>query len=277
MTKNSTTRPTPLLHTDAFAKSEFSSTWIKDESANPSGTIKDRRNEMIIKEADRLKIDKLVLITAGNNGYSLAKLAHGTNIKVVCIVNKNIDNKILELLKKVSYQVIEVNLNEKILRPEEIVAFARERDDEVIWDVTNGYEDAYIPLFGEIFSELENVDYIVVPLGSGGIYIGAIQAAERFRKNVKIIGIGTQSTYHSTADKLSTPWTPYAKAIENYAKMGNPIFRLSEQEIKSAFQKYQHLTNLEPSSSVIFAAPDKFPFKKDDCIVFLNSGRSIIE
>lgn len=270
-------RPTPLTETRAFIKSGLSSAWIKDESLNPSGTIKDRRNENIIKEADRLKIDKLVLITAGNNGYSLAKLAHGTNIKVVCIVNKNIDNKVLETLRKVSYQVIELNLNEKILRPEEIVAFARERDDEVIWDVTNGYEDAYIPLFGEIFTELENVDYIVVPLGSGGIYIGAIQAVERFRKNVKVIGIGTQSTYHSEADKLSTPWTPYARAIENYAKMGNPVYRLSEQEIKSTFQKYQYLANLEPSSSVVFAAPEKFKFKKGDRVVFLNSGRSVIE
>lgn len=270
-------RPTPINSTDAFEKFGLPLSWIKDESTNPSGTIKDRRNEMIIKEADRLKIDKLVLITAGNNGYSLAKLAQGTNIKVVCIVNKNIDRRVFEILKEISYQVIEVNLNEKILRPEEIVAFARERDDEVIWDVTNGYEDAYIPLFGEIFSQVENVDYIVVPLGSGGIYIGAIQAAERFRKNVKIIGIGTQSTYHSTADKLSTPWTPYAKAIENYAKMGNPIYRLSEQEIKSIFQKHQHLARLEPSSSVVFAAPEKFNFKKTDYVVFLNSGRSIIE
>jgi cysteine synthase len=271
MTINNNFIPTPLFQTEALKEVGLKNAWIKDESANPSGTIKDRRNEMIIKEASRLKIDKLVLITAGNNGYSLAKLAKGTNIKVVCIVNRDLDKKIIKILKNISYQVIEVNLSQKILRPEEIIAFARERDDEVIWDVTNGYEDAYIPLFGEIFSQLKKVDYIVVPLGSGGIYMGAIQAVERFRKETKVIGIGVQSTYHSSADKLSTPWTPYAKAIENYTKLGHPIFRLSEQEIKS-FQKYQHLANLEPSSSVVFAAPEKFNFKKEDCVIFLNSG-----
>ena len=268
---------TPLISTDAFKKYNLSQTWIKDESVNLSGTIKDRRNKMILKEADRLKIDKLVIITSGNNGYSLAKFAKETNIKVVCVVNRTLNKEVLDILKKVSYQVIEVNLNEKILRPEEIIAFARERDDEVIWDVTNGYEDAYIPLFGEIFSELKKVDYIVVPLGSGGIYMGAIQAIERFRKNTTVIGVGTQSSYHSTADKLSTPWTPYAKAIENYTKVGHPVFRLTEQEIKSTFQKYQHLARTEPSSCVVFIAPEKFSFKKDDCIVFLNSGRLIVE
>ena len=70
---------------------------IKDEFSNTCGTIKDRRNSFILREANRMKVDKLVLITSGNNGYSLAKLAKNQklNIKVVAIVNTNLDVNIL--------------------------------------------------------------------------------------------------------------------------------------------------------------------------------------
>ena len=268
---------TPLIETKIFVDDGLSHVFIKDESKNRYGTIKDRRNAFIIKEASRLKVDKLVLITSGNNGYSLAKLALNTNIKVVCIINRSIDKKIVSLLHSVAYHVIELNLDEKILRPEEIIAFARERDDEVIWDVTNGYEDAYADVVGEIFSELKQVDYIVVPVGSGGIFIGFIQALERFRKDTKVIGIGTQSAFRSIADKLSTPWTPYARAIENHERMGHRTIRLSEQEIKAVFHKYQNIVPNEPSSSIVFAAPQKFEFKPSDVVVLINSGRLLME
>lgn len=270
------TNSTPLMESGLFAEYGLERAYIKDESINPYGTIKDRRNALIVKEADRLKVDKLVLITSGNNGYSLAKLAEPTAIKVVCVVNRSMDREVLSALRRVTYQVIELNLDEKILRPEEIVAFAREREDEVIWDVTNGYEEAYAPVVTEIFKELEKVDYIVVPVGSGGIFIGIVQTIERLRKPTKVIGIGTQSPYQSIADKLSTPWTPYAKAMENYNKLGHEVIRLDEREIKATFQKYQHIVATEPSSSVVFIAPQKFKFKKDDCVVFINSGRTLI-
>src|SRR3989344_8064333 len=108
-------------------------TYVFDESINKFGTIKDRKNEKVLEEALRLHVEKLVLITSGNNGYSLARLAKDTNIKIVCVVNRNLDNQIKEILKRVSYQVIELNLEQKILRPEEIISIARENDQEVIW------------------------------------------------------------------------------------------------------------------------------------------------
>jgi len=268
---------TPLIRSSVFAEKKLRNIFIKDESKNTYGTIKDRRNVLIINEANRLRVDKLVLITSGNNGYSLAKLAESTSIKVVCIVNRSLNKKILSLLRSVAYQVIELNLDEKILRPEEIISFARERDDEVIWDVTNGYEEAYAAVVSEIFSELETVDYIVVPLGSGGIFIGFVQALDRFRKKTKVIGIGAQSSFRSIADKLSTPWTPYAKAIENYEKNGHRVFRLDEKEIKSVFQKYQNVVPTEPSSAVVFAAPERIDFKQNETIVLVNSGRLTTE
>lgn len=252
------------------------SVYIKDENKNPFGTIKDRRNFYIFQEANRLKVDKLVLITSGNNGYSIAQFAKGSSIKVVCIVSRDLANDIKASLRKVAYQVIELNLEHKIMRPEELIAFAREKEDEVIWEVTNGYEENYQGVVDEIFKKIEPT-HIVVPVGSGGIYLGVIQAIERRGKNTKVIGIGVQNTTHSLADKLSTPWTPYAKALDHYQEAGHPIYRLNEQEIKDVYVKYRHIIPCEPSSAVIFAATQKHKFKKTDVVVFINSGKTTIQ
>jgi len=249
--------------------------FVKDESKNPSGTIKDRRNYNIFQEAHRLRVDKLVLITSGNNGYSLAQFTKHSSVKVVCIVSKDLPDEIKNALRQVAYQVIELNLDHKIMRPEELIAFAREKEDEVIWEVTNGYDEYYTPIIDEVFLETEP-DYIIVPVGSGGIFMGLMQGIERKNKHAKIIGIGVQNTILSFADKLSTPWTPYTKALEHYQQLGNPIYHLTESEVKNIYNLFKNVVTCEPSSSVVFAALQKHKFNQSDTVVFLNSGKALI-
>lgn len=268
---------TPLTENKNIEESfNISKVYIKDESQNPFGTIKDRRNYYIFQEANRLKVDKLVLITSGNNGYSLAQFAKGSSVKIVCIVDKSISQEIKERLEKIVYQVLELNLEHKILRPEELIAFSREKEDEVIWDVTNGYEENYNVIVDEIIDKIHPPDYIVIPIGSGGIFLGIAQGLERRGAKTKIVGIGSQNTNHSFADKLSTPWTPYSKALEHYEKNGHTILRLTEQEIREAYNKFKNITSCEPSSSVIFAALKKYHFRPTDTVVFLNSGKALL-
>jgi cysteine synthase len=260
---------TPLRRLNGGIFDQFTA-YIKDESFNRYGTVKDRRNRSILSDAMRLGVDKLVLITAGSNGYSLAKLA-GDDLKVVTIIDRSLPTSIKQKLEETVYQVIEINLQHKILRPEEVISFAREREDEVIWDVTNGYEDSY----ASIVAELRGLDpdYIVVPVGSGGVYVGIIEAVQRYKMKTKVIGIGVQNTLKSYADKLHTPWTPYAKVMSRFHHLGHPIYRLTESEVKEAWQQFQHTVELEPSSAVVFAAINKHHFKPTDSVVFLNSGR----
>ncbi len=254
------------------AKFDHFKAYIKDESVNPYGTIKDRRNKFVAEEALRLGVDKLAMITAGNNGYSLAKIT-GDKIKVTTIIDKTLSEDIKKQLNETAYQVIEVNLQHKILRPEELITIVREKDDEVIWDVTNGYEESYISIVGELRDC--NPDYIVVPIGSGGVYVGIIEGLNRYRLPTKVIGIGTQNTTSSFAGKLHTPWTPYTKIMTKFDAIGHKIYRLTEAEIKATWQQYQHVAKTEPSSAIIFDIMNKYKFKSDDTVVFLNTGRSI--
>lgn len=264
---------TPLISLSGY-DFEGISAYLKDESYNMYGTAKDRRNQFIVEEALRLGVDKLALITAGNNGYSLAKIA-GKDIRIVAIVDKQVSAQLKKLLAETVYQVIEVNLQHKILRPEEVIAFSRELEDEVIWDVTNGYEESYISIVAELRDF--NPDYIVVPIGSGGIYVGIVEGVKRYSLKTKVIGIGVQNTTNSFADKLHTPWTPYFKVMEKYNKLGHTIYRLTETEVKQMWKKYQHTSSLEPSSTVVFAAISLCNFQENDTVVFLNTGKLLLK
>jgi cysteine synthase len=254
------------------ATNPYTTFYIKDESANLHGTVKDRRNISLLTEADRLKVDKLVLITSGNNGWSLCQLAKPYGIKVVCIVDRELSPQIKDLLRSVAYQLIEVNLNHKILRPEEIVSFARETDEEVIWDVTNGYEAYYDVLAQEILHEVQP-STIVVPVGSGSLFVGMLMTLERLSPNTKLLGVGVQQTHHSMADKLNTPWTPYKKSLETAVQKGHSLIRLTEEDVKRIYTRFQHVVYCEPSSAVVFFALEHTRPRVGEITVLVNTGR----
>lgn len=267
---------TPLVRIDIDdSLCPVKTAWVKDESKNPFGTIKDRRSVKILREASRLRVDKLVLITSGNNGYSLSKFFDKSNnnySKIVCVVSRDISISTKNSLERLCYQLIELNLDHKILRPEELASFAREKEDEVIWDVTNGFEESYSGMIDEIFEEVIP-DYIIVPVGSGGIFMGVVEAIENKNEKTKVIGVGVQNTLHSFADKLSTPWSPYSKALDYYKDSGHFIYRLSESELKQVHDRFKNVIETEPSSSIVFSAINKHSFCPSDNIVFINSGK----
>ncbi len=252
----------------------FKNVFLKDESRNPYGTVRDRRNFHIVERARQLKVDKLVVMTSGTNGYSLAKFAAGSTIKIVSVINKNIPEYTKKVLRNTCYHVIELNLDYRTLRPEELIAFAREKDDEVIWDVTNGFEEFYEPIIPEILHTTKP-DYIVVCVGSGNVFIGIADALKKFNCHTKLIGVGVQNTSYSLADKLSTPWTPYTKALQAHAENGHSLYYLGEEEIRKTHAVFKNIVRSEPSSSVVFAALEKHKFKPKDTIVFMNSGKCV--
>lgn len=102
---------------------------LQDESLNTFGTWKDRRSKYIVKKALAEGVSKLCLITSGNAGYALAKLAIPKSIDAVSIVDSNISNKIKDTLKNLCTDVIEVDLSKKILKTEEVISLSRVKEE----------------------------------------------------------------------------------------------------------------------------------------------------
>lgn len=261
---------TPLIKLDKELTG-IQNCYIKDESKNPYGTLKDRRSFVIFEEAKKYMIDKISVITSGNNGYSLARVFENSGIKIVCLVSEHLKQTQKDLLKKYSYKLIELNLEHKFLRDEEIIMYSREKDQEVIWNATNGYDEAYGSIVKEITSEIKP-DYIIVPIGSGGIFAGIVNYINHHNLKIHVIGVGVKNTSNSLADKLTTPWTPYEKLLENNKEGFHKVIRINEIEVSSVYEKFKNIIDCEPSSAVVFSALDKIQFNKNDKVVFVNSG-----
>jgi len=266
---------TPLIKIEKLCKRfGLNNLFIKDESKNPFGTFKDRRSEFIIKRGINEHIDKFVIITSGNAGYSLAKFAKGTDIKIINFVDRKIKKSIKNRLKRVSYKIIEIDLSKKIWTPEEMMAMARENNTEVIWDSTDGiydYQKGYIKIIEEIKDK--KPDFVIVPVGSGEAFCGLYEGIKKFKLKTKLIGVGVKNRWYSFADKLFTPWTPYESKMKAIQKEGHKIIRLNEGEAKQMWREFKNVIDCEPSATVVFSVFPKLKFKKDEKIILINSGK----
>jgi threonine synthase len=183
---------------------------------------------------------------------------------------------IKERLKEVSYKVFEIDLSKKIWTTEEIVAMARENPREVIWDATDGfheYQMGYVKIVEEL--KYKKPDFIVTPVGSGGAFCGLYEGITKFNLKTKLVGVGVKNKWHSFADKLFTPWTPYEKKLKSLIKKGHIIIRLSEREIKQLWKEYKDIIDCEPSAVVVFSVFKKIKFHKKDKIILINSGKGL--
>lgn len=265
---------TPLIKEKYFCqKFCLPNLFIKDESKNPFGTYKGRRSEAIVKKALDEHIDKLVLITSGNAGFSLAKFAKISNLKVVCIVDKKLPVKIYKKLVVVCHKVIRVDLSSRILKPEDVIFLARETDEEVIWDVTNGWHEAYENIIKEIKDARPN--FIITPVGSGEAFVGLLNGIKKYKLNTMLIGVAPKSN-PSIADKLHRRWTPYASKMKFIFLRKHKVIILSEETIKQSYSLAKNHIKCEPSSAIVFGVLPDLKINKEDKIIVINSGKGLL-
>lgn len=166
-----------------------------------SGTLKDPRSWAIINTALAHKTTEIAVWTAGNAGYSLARMAHFLNrrlppeerLQIHAIVDTDVSPEVRAQLRLWQCEVLDIFRQDKpVLNPAEIrnLVAARIRrsrrflDDASYWHVTDGWDgvgllaysmiaaqvlrDLY-PLFIDQESQLLD---IVLPVGTGDLLLG---------------------------------------------------------------------------------------------------------
>ena len=258
---------TPLLEVRKLRdRFKLPGLYIKDESEQTHGTWKDRRSKLIIERALSEGVTTLVLITSGNAGYSLAKLAQGTGLKVVLVVDWRISPVLKNKLRDVCFRLVEQDLSSHFFTSKELISFTQLDPRETIWDVTNGFTEAYESVITELKSS--SPDYIICPVGSGEGFIGLSNGIKKHRLRTRLIGV-TPSAQESVADKLTARWTPYADMI---VSSGNILLRISEEVIEDAHSLATEHLSCEPSSAIVFASLKSLKFEKDERMVSRNTG-----
>jgi hypothetical protein len=264
-------KKTPLLKIDGSYYG-FSNLWLKDESRNPTGTYKDRRSRHIIQNARKAGVDKLVLITAGNAGYSLTKYAQPYGIEVASIVDENTPEKIFDALRSVGSRVIRHTL-QKVLTSEEILALAGNK--RKTWDVSNGFHAAYSPIVDELHTQGGEFDFLICPVGSGEAFIGICEEVKKRKLRTKVIGMTSL-----LPNKLRTIYTPYLGKLREEKKNGNYVFLVDDLDVAYAWRDNERNHEIELASAVVWGGLPLMKglttaAKTENKIVLINSGSGL--
>lgn len=263
--------------------------FVQDHHKNPGGTIKDWRARRILDQIGfNLKINRLVIVTAGNAGYS-ARMFFPEK-EVVCVVDEKTNGKITKKLEKVHAKVLKLDLSTKLHSKEEIVKFVAKKlgdENKKAMEISSGFHDAYKPLLKSITREIrwfkrkeipkQTAIHVVFPIGSGEVATGFISSLDD--ENMRLVAV-SPSENPSIADKLNGKNRLYENYLSYYFQFkGSPLqwLRIGENEIFNACWEVNALKTLksEESAAIAFAALPKIEAKEGDTIVVVNTGWGI--
>lgn len=255
----------------------FDGVWVKDESANPTGTFKDRRSKMVVERAKAEGADKLVLISMGNAANSLAKVSEGSGIEICTVVDKNLTPSIREKLRNVC-SVHETDLHARVLTSKDLIAMVRTSESEKIVDVTNRFNAAYEEIVRELQHQLPVVpDIIFMPHGAGEAMTGVIQGVKEvgWENETAVIGIRDKGL-----ERLNTKF--FHNAYAGCMRVGELPVRLvletstdlTREDMQSVVPKN---VQSEDAAALVFgyvvANAHNLPLrKKAKNIIMINSG-----
>jgi cystathionine beta-synthase len=188
---------TPLLHL-ANKKNLPSEIYIKLESYNPGGSIKDRVALRMIEQNERSgKIQpgmELVEATSGNTGISIAWIGKLKGYKVTIVTHDKISKEKLAFLRHLDANIIITNSNYDPDSPGHHRNIAREyatKTKSFFLDQFSSPFNAeahYFTTAPEIYSQTQgNVDVIICGIGSGGTITGLSNYFKTHYPKVKII------------------------------------------------------------------------------------------
>jgi len=291
---NSFIHKTPLLSCKSISKLSGSNIYFKCENFQKVGAFKFRGALNAVKSLQKCElIHGVATHSSGNHAAALALAAKLNNIEAYIVMPSNAPK--IKISAVQSYGGI-ITFCEPTLK-------AREETLDAIVSRTNAAfihpYDNYDVIAGqatsakEIFSEVENLDYVIAPVGGGGLLSGTALSAAYFGKNIQVIAgepSGANDAYlsfinnsiypsnnpNTIADGLLTSLSKKTfEIIKNYV---SEIITVSDEEIIFAMRLIWERMKIivEPSSAIALAVilkhKEKFSGKT---IALIMSGGNV--
>lgn len=283
--------PTHLIHSDAFSEECGNDVYIKPENLQKTGAFKIRgAYNKIMKLDDEAKKKGLIASSAGNHAQGVAYAAKKLGVKATICMPAHTPLIKVDATKAHGADVVlygeaydEAYEKAVELQKSEGYTFVHPFDDE---DVMEGQGTIAL----EIMEELPDVDYILVPIGGGGLISGIACAAKQINPSVKIVGVepeGAASALAAVEDdqlvKLSEVSTiadgTAVKQIgetpfEYIKKYVDEIVTVSDYELMEAFLLLveKHKLIAEGSGILSLAALKKLHCKRKKVVSLISGG-----
>lgn len=181
---------TRLIKSKVFSKECGNEVYIKPENLQTTGSFKIRGAfNKISKLSEEERRKGLIASSAGNHAQGVAYAAERLGVEATIVMPTTTPLVKVEATKEYGASVIlfgdcydEAYAEALRLQKEQDLIFIHPFND---LDVLEGQGTITL----EILDELENVDYILVPIGGGGLAAGVSLAAKKINPNIKIIGV----------------------------------------------------------------------------------------
>lgn len=282
---------THLFYSQSFSEQANNNIYIKPENLQKTGAFKLRGAYNKLSKLDKELAKKgIITASAGNHAQGVAFSAKKLGMKAVICMPEHTPMIKVEGTLKYGAEVVLYGDSFDACK-EHSLKLAKEKGYTFIppfddLDVIEGQGTIGL----EIIQELKNVDYIIVPVGGGGLISGISKCIKEISPLIKIIGVEPYSARSMkesikrgkivTLDGVDT--IADGTAVAKVGKLNYKICKenvddwitVTDEEILMAFIKLieKHKLVAEPSGCLSLAAIDKLNFFNKNVVCVVSGG-----
>lgn len=285
------TQDTKLVYSDYFSAQTGNKVYLKPENMQKTGAYKLRGAYYKISTLSPEERAKgLITASAGNHAQGVAYAAKAFGVKAVIVMPTT--TPLIKVERTKSYGT-EVVLYGNVY--DEACEHAYKLAEENGYTFIHPFDDPAVAtgqgtIAMEIIKELPLVDYILVPIGGGGLATGVSTLVKLLNPNIKVIGVepaGANCMQESvrrgevtTLDSVNTiadgtaVKTPGEKIFPYIQKNVDEIITVSDDELVVAFLDMveNHKMIVENSGLLTVAALKHLQFKDKKVVSILSGG-----
>jgi cysteine synthase A len=188
---------TPVLKLNKLVKGDMADIYVKLEKFNPAGSIKDRAALGMIEKAEKLGLLKegftIVEPSSGNMGIALAMIGRIKGYEVIIVMPDTMSVERRNLIKAYGAQLVLTDgskgMKGAINKAKEV---AEGKPNFFIpQQFTNlaNPEKHYATTAEEIVEDVEDIDFFVAGVGTGGTITGVGRRLKEIKNDIKIVAV----------------------------------------------------------------------------------------
>ncbi len=283
--------PTKLIYSEYFSEISGNKVYFKPENLQVTGAYKIRGAYYKISTlSDEERGKGLITASAGNHAQGVAFAAKAYGVKATIVMPTT--TPLIKVNRTKSYGA-EVILYGDVY--DESCQYALELAEDKGLTFIHPFDDLDVAcgqgsIAMEIIKELPTVDYILVPIGGGGLATGVSTLAKMLNSNIKVIGVEpagaacmkeslkngkvtTLPTVDTIADGTAVK-TPGSNIFPYIQENIDEIITVDDSELIVAFLDMleNHKMLVENSGLLTAAAVKNLPFKDKKVVSILSGG-----
>lgn len=282
---------TKLIYSDFFSAQSGNKVYLKPENLQVTGAYKIRGAYYKISTLTEEERSRgLITASAGNHAQGVAFAAKAYGVKATIVMPTT--TPLIKVNRTKSYGA-DVILYGDVY--DESCQYALELAEDKGLTFIHPFDDLDVAcgqgsIAMEIIKELPTVDYILVPIGGGGLATGVSALAKMLNPNIKVIGVEpagaacmeasfknnkvtTLPTVDTIADGTAVK-TPGVNIFPYIKENLDEIITVEDSELIVAFLDMleNHKMLVENSGLLTAAAVKKLPFKDKKVVSILSGG-----